>query len=151
MASKKKSSVINMTHQSEDEDNANTSGESSAAADIMKAVREELQRNRATLIEEVQQPSLPAVEAAVKRAMEGATSSNTGTRKRRKTHIFKNAENKRRFEDTEDIIDKVEEATEKIGVRKLEAAKTAPLCAPRALRAGGGATRAQGEAPTRRQ
>ena len=90
MASKKKSSVINMTHQSEDEDNANTSGESSAAADIMKAVREELQRNRATLIEEVQQPSLPAVEAAVKRAMEGATSSNADTRKRRKTHTFKN-------------------------------------------------------------
>ena len=112
-----------MTHNSED-DAATPSASGSSTEQVMKAVREELRKNRESMVEEVQQQSLPAIEAAVKRAMEGVGTVNAKSKKKRKTHIFKSPGNKRRFDDTEDIIEKVDEAIEKIGTKSLEAART---------------------------
>ena len=122
MSAKKRNSVISMTHDSEDEGTTmSTSG--TTTEQVMKAVRGELRKNRETMIEEVQQLSLPAIEAAVKRAMEGVSTASSEPKKKRKTHIFKSPGNKRRFDDTEDIIEKVDEAIEKIGKKNLDAAK----------------------------
>ena len=71
---------------------------------------------------DVQERALPAIEAAVKRAMEGAK-SRAPTTKKRKQHTFKNKGNERRHDANEEILDTIEEALDEIGANDLEAAK----------------------------
>ena len=94
--------------------------------DIMKAVRAELSSNRMQIINEVKEQALPELEAAVKRAMEGAgTSGKEKKRTQHRQHAFKNRGNKRRYEKNEDVSEAIEDAMEAIGKKKLDDAKLA--------------------------
>ena len=74
--------------------------------EVMRSVRNELAKNRATIVDEVREQAIPEIEAAVKRALEGtSTSGEKGKKRSCKQHVFKNKGNQRRYEKNEEVME----------------------------------------------
>ena len=114
--------VIHAFHHDSEAEERQENPTPNPAAEVMAAVRRELRINREQIVADVQERALPAIEAAVKRAMEVAK-SRAPTTKKRKQHTFKNKGNERRHDVNEEILDTIEEALDEIGAKDLEAAK----------------------------
>ena len=86
--------VFNMEHPESDTDGEvrGAGQEPNPTMEVMAAVRQELDSNRTQIIDQVKQQALPAIEAAVNRAMKGiATKASTKNKKRSKMQTdFKN-------------------------------------------------------------
>ena len=116
--------VIHAFHHDSEAEGRQENPTPNPAAEVMAAVRqEELRINREQIVADVQERALPAIEAAVKRAMEGAKSRAPTTKKKRKQHTFQNKGNERRHDANEEMLNTIEEALDEIGAKDLEAAK----------------------------
>ena len=100
--------------------------EGGVMAEVMEAVRSELRSNKAQIIAEVKEQSLPAIETAVKRALEGAASigGSKGKKRQKRQRAFNNRGNERRHDRNEEVIESIEEAIAAIGTKQLDAAKS---------------------------
>ena len=94
-----------------------------SVAEVMVAVRAELKDSREGIVTDVQERALPAIEAAVKKAMQGIKAKGKQPKRKRKHTTFKSKGNERRYEDNEEIMETIEEAIEEIGENNLDAAK----------------------------
>ena len=115
--------VIHAVHQESDNEGREDDHITDPTAEVMTAVREELKSNKEQIVTEVKEQAYPAIEAAVKRAMEGIKANKSNNKRKRKQTIFKNKGNERRRKANEDILETIEEAIEAIGDKDLEAAK----------------------------
>ena len=116
--------VFEITHCSDGEEQI-VQGNSPADG-IMQAVRSELASSRSQIIEEVHSKTLPSIEAAVKRAFAAYSSQGESSKKRvRRTPQFRSKGNQKRYDDTEEVLEKLESAETAIGVNNIVAAKEA--------------------------
>ena len=126
--------VINMSHPDTDTEAAPPTGSgkgrkkatttSNQTEAVIAAVRGEFRQSKADIVEEVKKDVLPAIEAAVKRAM-GQSSSQDKKRQKRHLHEFKIKGNQKRYHSNEEVIEKIEEAIAAVDSQELEEAKAA--------------------------
>ena len=114
--------IIHAVHEESEGEGIQDEPSVDPTAEVMAAVRVEMKSNKAQIVTEVKEQTYPAIEAAVKRAMEGLKAKGSNKRKRKQT-TFKNKGNERRHEANEDILETIEEAIEAIGDKDLDAAK----------------------------
>ena len=116
--------VIHAQHEESDGEEMAQGG--GVMAEVMDAVRSELRSNKAQIIAEVKEQSLPAIETAVKRALEGAASvgGSKGKKRQKRQRAFNNRGNERRYDRNEEVIESIEEAIAAIGTKQLDAAKS---------------------------
>ena len=115
--------VIHVVHQEERTDHQGDENfpaqEDDPTAAVMSAVRAELQKSRQAIVADVHERTLPAIEAAVKKAMM-SVSGKQKQPKRKRQPVFQKKGNEQRYEANEEILDSIEDAIDDIGCQDLD-------------------------------
>ena len=92
-------------------------------SDITKAVVLQLEKSKVGILKEVKESAEKHIPEAVKRALEDNATTTETSKKKKKEPEFKSKGNKIRYENHEEILEKIEAAVKALEKKDLEAAK----------------------------